>query len=97
MSHGAPPIEPLLVEVRKLGLLVNNLYQMNAGFWVCNVRSRDGLDFYEFGTGPDAAGAIESALVKVEGGKKSPRLPAPDYDRPVAQTPAMPEDEDLIG
>ena len=64
MSVDVPSLESLIKQVKARDLRINNLFHRMDGFWQANLRSRDALTFFEFGTGPDAAGALEAALAK---------------------------------
>lgn len=88
-------LDDLLRQVRKRGLRLNNCFQRQDGFYQVNLRSDDSHAFYEFGSGPDAAMAVERALEKVAAGKTVPGV-ASVVDQPAAEIPAG-SDEDLIG
>lgn len=65
MSPHPKTVEELLSEVRKENCRINNLFHRMDGLWQANLRSRDNMQFFEFGYGPSPQDALEKALEKV--------------------------------
>lgn len=104
-AHGRA-IEDLIVEVRKAGYRVNNLWHRRDGMWASNLRSQDGV-FFAFGYGVGAELALEKALAHAIARKPGPATDHKDDERPHDQvpfdsSPTGPEapdddDEDILG
>lgn len=55
-------MDDLLREIREQGFLVNNLYQVDSGYWRCNLRNKSNL-FTAFATGCTMAEALENSMI----------------------------------
>lgn len=92
----APPVEGYFREIKRRGLRLNNLFQLNSGMWRANVRSADSLTFFEFGNGVDPSHALEEALRKSQDFAPVVRHPPLDDER-MPDSSAADDEEDLIG
>lgn len=53
-------VDELISQVNKLGLRLNNLFQLHTGRWQANIT--DGERFWEFGRGDTPVEALQAAL-----------------------------------
>lgn len=60
-------IEKIVADMNAAGFKINNLFQLDEGFWRCNLRSdRTGGTFYDFANGTTMLDALRKAAEKTK-------------------------------
>ena len=108
MSDDPLSADHWLRKIKASGSTVHNLHHRYEGLWVANLRTRKRaqvnpnnpsevpLEYYAFGRGPDAAGALEAAYDNMIKGKKFKGVVVDDDER-LPSDPCMDGDADDLG
>ena len=59
-------MEEIIKLINAQGFYINNLFQVDAEFWRCNLREGDNGSFFSFANGKTAKEALEGALASIK-------------------------------